>query len=267
MSRPAWARDAPDRSVYVSNASGTTEVYAWDRATDVHRRVTDRRSGTHTGTVPPDGETVWWFADTDGDELGHWVREPFGGLADGSRGGAGAPRRRGRLPGGPGDRPRRSSRPGPPPTAAPRSGCAAVTARPRPSTRTRRTPGSARCPRTRRCWRSATPSTATPGTRPCASCASPTGRWSRRSPTATGLGLTPLAFAPVPGDGRLLLLHERHGREELLLWDVVARHRDRARARPARRARRRLLPRRRRTARLAHPRRPHPAAPLRPGHR
>ena len=42
MSRPGWARDAPDRCVYTSNASGTTEVYVWDRATDQHRRVTDR---------------------------------------------------------------------------------------------------------------------------------------------------------------------------------------------------------------------------------
>jgi dipeptidyl aminopeptidase/acylaminoacyl peptidase len=36
-----------------------------------------------------------------------------------------------------------------------------------------------------------------------------------------GRGLTALAFAPVPGDQRLLLQHERRGREELLLWDVV----------------------------------------------
>src|SRR5919112_1463690 len=37
-----------------------------------------------------------------------------------------------------------------------------------------------------------------------------------------GKGLTPLAFVPRPGDPRLLLLHERRGREELLLWDTVA---------------------------------------------
>ena len=32
---------------------------------------------------------------------------------------------------------------------------------------------------------------------------------------ATANLLTPLAFAPVPGDPRLLLLHERRGRERL----------------------------------------------------
>src|SRR5262249_30357403 len=37
-----------------------------------------------------------------------------------------------------------------------------------------------------------------------------------------GKGLEPLAFAPVAGDTRLLVGHERRGRDELLLWDVTA---------------------------------------------
>ncbi|MGH4008247.1 MAG: S9 family peptidase, partial [Pseudonocardiaceae bacterium] len=32
MSVPEWAIDAPDANLYVSNASGVWEVYAWDRA-------------------------------------------------------------------------------------------------------------------------------------------------------------------------------------------------------------------------------------------
>ncbi|MGB8996331.1 MAG: S9 family peptidase, partial [Pseudonocardiaceae bacterium] len=79
VSLPDWARDAPDRCLYTSNASGTWEAYAWDRATDTHRQVTDRPHGTHSATVTPDGEQVWWFADTDGDEFGSWVAEPFAG--------------------------------------------------------------------------------------------------------------------------------------------------------------------------------------------
>jgi hypothetical protein len=78
-SLPQWARDAPDRCLYTSNASGTWEVYAWDRATGTHRQVTSRPKGTHLATVSPDGEQVWWFADTDGDEFGSWVAEPFAG--------------------------------------------------------------------------------------------------------------------------------------------------------------------------------------------
>lgn len=84
VSRPRWARDAPDRCVYTSNVSGTIEVYVWDRATDTHRQVTDRRNGTYDAALAPDGEWIWWFADTDGDEFGHWVREPFGGLPAGT---------------------------------------------------------------------------------------------------------------------------------------------------------------------------------------
>src|SRR5690606_41593693 len=37
-----------------------------------------------------------------------------------------------------------------------------------------------------------------------------------------GKGLDALEFAPVPGDPRLLVVHERRGKEELLIGDVVA---------------------------------------------
>ena len=33
VSLPEWARDAPHRCLYVSNVSGTFELYAWDRDT------------------------------------------------------------------------------------------------------------------------------------------------------------------------------------------------------------------------------------------
>ncbi len=126
MSRPGWARDAPDRCLYTSNASGTTEVYVWDRATDLHRRVTDRPSGTYAATLAPDGELVWWFADTDGDEHGHWVTEPFAGgdhepALPGVEDGYSAGLDVGRSVVAAGTRP----------TRAPGSGCAAATAPPR----------------------------------------------------------------------------------------------------------------------------------------
>ena len=83
ISLPDWALHAPDRSVFVSNASGTFEVYTWDRATDVRRQVTERPSGTHDVALSPDGDHVWWFDDSDGDEFGVWVREPFAGRPQG----------------------------------------------------------------------------------------------------------------------------------------------------------------------------------------
>lgn len=79
---PDWAEDAPDRSLFVSNATGTYELYAWDRATGAQRQATDRPNGTTDGVLTPDGEAIWWFSDTDGDEFGVWMRQPFGGGDD-----------------------------------------------------------------------------------------------------------------------------------------------------------------------------------------
>ncbi|WP_018654137.1 prolyl oligopeptidase family serine peptidase [Actinomadura flavalba] len=81
VSLPGWAEDAPHRSLYRSNVTGTWEIYTWDRETDARRQVTDRPNGTWMATLDPEGEHVWWFADTDGDEFGVWNREPFAGGA------------------------------------------------------------------------------------------------------------------------------------------------------------------------------------------
>ncbi|WP_254879014.1 prolyl oligopeptidase family serine peptidase [Streptomyces sp. NA04227] len=81
VSLPEWAEDAPQRALFVSNATGTYELYAWDRVTGSQRQVTDRPNGTGDGVLTPDGEYVWWFDDTDGDEFGIWRRQPFNGPA------------------------------------------------------------------------------------------------------------------------------------------------------------------------------------------
>lgn len=82
VSLPDWAEDAPDRSLFVSNATGTYELYAWDRASGEQRQVTDRPNGTTDGVLSPDGEWIWWFDDKDGDEFGVWRRQPFKGGPD-----------------------------------------------------------------------------------------------------------------------------------------------------------------------------------------
>jgi dienelactone hydrolase len=82
VSLPDWADDAPDRCLFVSNATGTFELYAWDRSTGSTRQVTDRTNGTSDGALPPDGTHVWWFDDTDGDEFGVWRRQPWDGGPD-----------------------------------------------------------------------------------------------------------------------------------------------------------------------------------------
>ncbi|WP_232660876.1 S9 family peptidase [Pseudonocardia sp. TRM90224] len=220
MSRPGWAKDAPDRCAYTSNASGTTEIYVWDRATDLHRKVTERKSGTHSVALPPDGETLWWFADTDGDEFGHWVSEPYGGLPAGT---AAAPAIEGVEDGYPAGLEigrsivaagtstdagtkiwlRRGD--GPAEVIYAHAEDAGVGALSEDETLLaigHSEHGDSRHPAVR-VLRVADGSTVADKS------------------DGEGKGLTPLAFAPVAGDGRLLLLHERRGREELLIWDVL----------------------------------------------
>ena len=221
MSRPAWARDAPDRNLYTSNASGTTEIYAWDRATDLHRQVTDRKSGTHSATLPPDGETIWWFDDTDGDEFGHWVSEPFGGLPADAVAEPAVPGVEDGYPAGleigrtvvvagtsTDDGTKVWVRRGDGPAEviyahAEDGGVGALSEDETLLAISHSEHGDSRHPAVR-VVRVADGSTVA------------------EKYDGPGLGLGALAFAPVAGDGRLLMVHERHGREELLVWDVLA---------------------------------------------
>jgi dipeptidyl aminopeptidase/acylaminoacyl peptidase len=223
MSRPRWARDAPQRCVYTSNASGTTEVYVWDRATDTHRRVTDRRSGTHAATLPPDGASVWWFADTDGDELGHWVAEPFTARSEaaprpavpGVEDGYPAGLEIGRSVVAVGT----STDDGSQIWIARDGGRAEVVyAHPEDAhvgalseDETLLAIGHAEHGDSRH-----------PAVRVMRLAADGTVTTVADKSDGPGKGLTVLTFAPVAGDSRLLVQHERRGREELLVWDVLA---------------------------------------------
>jgi dienelactone hydrolase len=82
VSLPTWAWNAPDRCVLISNASGTFEIYAFDAAAPQEsalRQITDRTQGTLHADITPDGQSIWWFADTDGDEFGVWQVQPWDG--------------------------------------------------------------------------------------------------------------------------------------------------------------------------------------------
>src|SRR2546426_3272317 len=68
--------------LYLSNAGGRIEVSAWNRLIGTHRQVTDRPEGTGyrvPSRLDPSGERIWWFDDEKGNELGRWVRTPFDG--------------------------------------------------------------------------------------------------------------------------------------------------------------------------------------------
>jgi dipeptidyl aminopeptidase/acylaminoacyl peptidase len=79
ISLPTWARDSPDRLVYLSNESGRAEVHLWDRASGFRRQVTSRPEGTRLAALDPPGERIWWFDDERGNETGVWRAEPFTG--------------------------------------------------------------------------------------------------------------------------------------------------------------------------------------------
>ncbi|WP_027942801.1 S9 family peptidase [Amycolatopsis taiwanensis] len=215
MSPPDWAVDAPDANIYVSNASGVWEVYSWNRATGEHRQVTDRPNGTLSATTSRDGAWIWWFDDTDGDEFGSWVREPFAG--------GGAPERA--VP---------DVHDGYPAGLEIGHRLVAVgvstddgselfvhrdgeTARFYASKDDASVAALSRDERLLAISHSEHGDSRHPAVRVLAAdgFATVAEKWD-----GPGKGLTPLGFSPVAGDTRLLMLHERRGREELLIWDV-----------------------------------------------
>ena len=219
ISVPDWARDAPQRSVYSSNASGTWEVYAWDRDTGAHRQVSDRPNGTRGATVTVDGEHIWWFDDTDGDEFGAWVSEPFAGPNAGATtavpdAGRGYPAGLDlgatvaaigwatddgstlALAGADGADLRVIY------THAEDAGIGALSRDETLLAISHSEHGDSRHPAIR-----------------VLRCADGTTVGERHD--GEGRGLDPVEFAPVAGDTRLLVAHERHGRDELLIWDLA----------------------------------------------
>lgn len=217
ISLPDWALDAPDANLYVSNASGVWEVYAWDRATDEHRQITNRPNGTTQAVVSPDGEWIWWFKDTDGDEFGAWVREPFAGgmpaepavpdLPDGYPAGLEIGTTVVVVGVSTDDGSQLFAH-----TAGRTelfyshhddAGIAAMSRNENLLAISHSEHGDSRHPALR-----------VLATKDFTAVAD---KWD-----GEGKGLSVLEFSPSPGDTRLLVLHERRGREELLIWDVAA---------------------------------------------
>jgi acetyl esterase/lipase len=219
VSTPDWADDAPDRNIYVSNSSGVWEIYAWDRQTDLHRQVTDRPNGTIHGSVSPDGEHIWWFADTDGDEFGVWVREPFAGRAPDTLPQPGVEGVHAAYPAGLAIGRERvaigastddgttiwMSQDGAADVIYSSTfdgGVGALSEDEQLVAISHSEHGDSRHPALR---------VLSVGD----------GKTVSEKYDGEGKGLEAVGFAPILGDPRLLVLHERRGREELLVWDVV----------------------------------------------
>ncbi|MEV6547709.1 prolyl oligopeptidase family serine peptidase [Streptomyces sp. NPDC051597] len=219
---PDWAEDAPDRSLFVSNATGTYELYAWDRASGAQRQATDRPNGTTDGVLTPDGEWIWWFNDTDGDEFGVWMRQPFGGGAD--------------EPAVPGLEPSY-----PAGLALGRDGTAVVGRSTDEDGTTVHVvrPGAAPAEIYRHRESAGVGDLSHDGTlialehtehgdamhsalRVVRLDGSPVAELDDTKGGAEELGLEVLGFAPLPGDTRLLVAHQRRGRWEPMVWDVAS---------------------------------------------
>ncbi|PWD50719.1 S9 family peptidase [Serinibacter arcticus] len=78
VSLPDWAQDAPGRACVVATHDGVRQVHSFDVATGELTVATDRPDGTTDATVSADGAWLWWFDDEAGDEHGVWRRQPFG---------------------------------------------------------------------------------------------------------------------------------------------------------------------------------------------
>ncbi|WP_283139707.1 S9 family peptidase [Rhizohabitans arisaemae] len=212
---PVWAKHIPARSVYRSSATGTWEIYAWDRSAGTTRQVTVRPNGTNLAKIDPSGQWIWWFADTSGGEFGVWMRQPFLGGPD--------------EPATPGLQPAQYAglALGPSGTAVvgehSMTGSRAVLVAPGQEPRTiyehadyaqvvgismdgghiainHSEHGDPRHPGLKILRQSGAVVTEL--------CDGP------------GKGLYGVRFAPAPGDTRLLAIHERRGRPEPLVWDV-----------------------------------------------
>ena len=217
LSLPDPARDNPERSVYVSNANGRYELYYYDIASDAHVVATERPDGTTHGTLSADGHQLLWFDDTDGDEFGRWRSQPFGaapGLSEASMPTVAAGYPAGLEPGqdvtiagfvdDDGSRIHLSIGGQQPVVAYHHENDASVDGLSRDESiwlLAHTEHGDSRYPALR-------------------AMSVTDGRVLAELDDTPGKGLDAVAFSPVAGDQRVLVGHERRGRDELLLWDV-----------------------------------------------
>lgn len=221
MTLPVWARQAPNQAVYRCNVSGTWEAYAWDRITGASRRVTRHPGGTPHATIDPAGQWIWWFADESGETgedheaYGRWMRQPFTG--------------------GP-DEPIAVEPGVPAGLALSAIGTAAIgIAQPGAGYRIHLTrPGGPAQVIYEHTQPASVAAMSLNGSliainhsehgdpdHPALRVLRPDGTVVAELYDGPGKGITGARFAPVLGDTRLLVLHERRGRREPMIWDPI----------------------------------------------
>lgn len=73
------AKATPQRGLVISNRSGRLHLYAWDVPSSELGQITHNPTGKAFGYIQPDGRFIYYLADQQGNELGHYVRVPFEG--------------------------------------------------------------------------------------------------------------------------------------------------------------------------------------------
>ncbi len=73
------ARGDATRGIVNSTMSGKSHMYAWHVPTGELRRLTERSDGVWFGLLSPDGHSIYYLDDQQGDEIGHLVRVPYEG--------------------------------------------------------------------------------------------------------------------------------------------------------------------------------------------
>jgi dipeptidyl aminopeptidase/acylaminoacyl peptidase len=75
----AWADHAPDRLGAITNESGSWQAWAWHLSSGERRRVSDSVVGVEEVHVLPDGSGIVWWDDETGNERGRWMVSAFDG--------------------------------------------------------------------------------------------------------------------------------------------------------------------------------------------
>jgi len=69
------------RGIVASTRSGTAQIYAWDVPTGWLRQLTQHEGGLISAYLDAAGRYIYYHDDTQGNEMGHFVRVPFEGGA------------------------------------------------------------------------------------------------------------------------------------------------------------------------------------------
>jgi Tol biopolymer transport system component len=73
------ARSNPSRGLVSSTQTGKFQLYAWDVPTNDLRQLTDSLTGKRWGSISSDGQWIYYLQDTQGNEMGHYVRIAYDG--------------------------------------------------------------------------------------------------------------------------------------------------------------------------------------------